>query len=284
MTKPIGNKGWIAALGMAAALPMAGPGSASAQDVLPVIGLQNLDTMAVDWAFQCLMGGVQNGQFIDADTAAPQLRGGEVVRWLTLEGQQGRAQSQLPYSPDDVCDWMHITDAAPIPQGPITAVGVGGNWDAMPGIVLNSPESVTYRTATAQAMRELGFNVPDQVRLTQVIRVDIDGDGTDEVLVTASNRDLRNQTRVQAGDHSMILLRRVVNGEVITTVIDGEYHEVEREFAAPLEFMVHAVADLNGDGDMEVVLSVDYYEGMAIEVHDVINGQSEIVMGCGCGV
>ena len=44
------------------------------------------------------------------------------------------------------------------------------------------------------------------------------------------------------------------------------------------------MADLNGDGRMEVVVDAAYYEGVFISVYDVLGAEPKIVLGTGCGV
>jgi hypothetical protein len=51
-------------------------------------------------------------------------------------------------------------------------------------------------------------------------------------------------------------------------------------------FSVGAVADLNGDGRMEIVLTNAYYEGIGVEVWEYVDDDLGLVpqISAGCGV
>jgi hypothetical protein len=51
-------------------------------------------------------------------------------------------------------------------------------------------------------------------------------------------------------------------------------------------FSVGAVADLNGDGRMEVVLSTAYYEGVGVDVWEYVDDDLGLTpqISAGCGV
>ena len=65
------------------------------------------------------------------------------------------------------------------------------------------------------------------MKIENILRVDLDGDGEDEVLISATNYfDKKNRVpmRSPAGSYSMVLLRRVVAGKVETQLVEGEFH------------------------------------------------------------
>jgi len=103
------------------------------------------------------------------------------------------------------------------------------------------------------------------------LRVDLDGDGEDEVLISATNYFTKagrmpNKSTSTAGSYSFVLLRQVVGGVVKTKLIDGEFHVKaysgpEGHFDAPSRYEISAVLDIDGDGKMEVIVNDAYYEG-----------------------
>jgi len=97
----------------------------------------------------------------------------------------------------------------------------------------------------------LGASTP--VTVTQLLRTDLDGDGTLEVLVAAEHVTDPEGLSPQVGDWSVVFLRRVVGDGVATdvlasSVVHGTGDRLER-------IQIAALADLNGDGTMEVALS-----------------------------
>ena len=122
-----------------------------------------------------------------------------------------------------------------------------------------------------------------KVRLTQVIRVDLEGDGSEEVLVCATHYAKGLSPKASPGDYSLVFLRRVVKGKVVQQIVAGDFFPKAVEFGAPGEYRVGAVLDLNGDGIMEIVLFGRYYEGDWVEAHRVAGEQVVKVFSSGCG-
>ena len=125
----------------------------------------------------------------------------------------------------------------PFPAGRGSLVAVAGPWNAMPRrLKIASPEAQVYKDAAAEILRSKGIVNP-KVNLTQVIQVDLDGDGVEEVLVSATNYarfkpegGLTPDAR--AGDYSLVFLRQVVQGQVVTKIITGEYYPKAKKFTA----------------------------------------------------
>jgi hypothetical protein len=123
------------------------------------------------------------------------------------------------------------------------------------------------------------------INLTQVIRTDLEGDGVDEVIVAASTipDDLISS---QVGDYSIVYLRKLIEGEVQTAILGESIVEnLDNLFQNLVVFEVAAVADLNGDGRMEIVLNGTVWEGAFLQAWEYINddlGPVE-VLSCGCG-
>ena len=58
------------------------------------------------------------------------------------------------------------------------------------------------------------------------------------------------------------------------------------DFGAPSEYEVSAIADLNGDGKMELVIYCQYYEGNWVETYEIKSGKlsSVKILDVACGV
>jgi hypothetical protein len=59
----------------------------------------------------------------------------------------------------------------------------------------------------------------------------------------------------------------------------------DAEHAFLISFTVGTVADLNGDGKMEIVVDSAYYEGLGVEVWEYVNDDlgpvPRVSVGCG---
>lgn len=131
-------------------------------------------------------------------------------------------------------------------------IAVAGVADPRPRPVdVWNPEAPVYQQAAAEVATRLGASTP--VTVTQLLRTDLDGDGTLEVLVAAEHVTDPEGLSPQVGDWSVVFLRRVVGDGVATdvlasSVVHGTGDRLER-------IQIAALADLNGDGTMEVALS-----------------------------
>ena len=122
-------------------------------------------------------------------------------------------------------------------------------------------------------------------RVTQAVRADLDGDGTAEVLVIADQLSDPSSPFAQPGDWSLAFVRQVVGGTVRTSVVDSHVAtDVDARYLERLR-VDSAVADLNGDGRLEVVLNLSYHEGSVTTVYEIgADGTLATVLMAGCGV
>lgn len=153
--------------------------------------------------------------------------------------------------------------------------------------------NTTYRQVIRDELLRRGVKNP-VVNITSITRTDLDGNGTQEVMVAASHYKEPGAmphippAHAGAGDYSLLLLRSVQSGKVKTEVI-GESVFVRDEKSAddwqmPSLFDLAGIADLNGDGRMEIVATEAYYEGSGAAVYEwsAADGlQERLNAGCG---
>ena len=138
-------------------------------------------------------------------------------------------------------------------------IAIAAPWNALP----RKPKVIdTTQKAYVEAVRDFlktkGIQQP-KVKIESILRADLDGDGEEEVLISATNyfsKDNHLPMRSPAGSYSMVLLRRMVAGKVETQLVEGEFHPkayVRKgdSFDAPNAYKVIATLDLDGDGKME---------------------------------
>jgi hypothetical protein len=262
-------------------------GTARAAAVYPIVAFNDFFDDSKSTGY--LLGGSAGGQWLKPEAAAALIPGGENYRLYTLTGEIGRSVGRKPARGEEgpCSDTWYVT-LAPFPVGRGSLVAVGGPWNAMPrALKITSTEQQVYKEATAEILKSQGIANPE-VNLTQVIRVDLDGDGVEEVLVSATNYERFKPgggltPNARAGDYSLVFLRKVVQGKVVTRIITGEYYPEAKEFNAPAEHRVIGVLDLNGDGILEIVLSGRYYEGDWVDAYRVDGTKIIKLFSMGCG-
>jgi hypothetical protein len=178
--------------------------------------------------------------------------------------------------------------AVPTPEPPgfgYSAIGVVGDWEIQPrpaGQV--GLEVDEYRQIGAAFADDLGVD-GTLGEVVQVVRTDLDGDGMEEVLVTFEHAE--ESIRGAPGDYSVVYLRAPrIDGSVTDTVVFSWFVEPdlpEEEIPFMMMARVLGVADLNGDGRMEVALHTWYYEGAGVTVFEFDGDSLTQVMGDGCG-
>ncbi|MCX6624100.1 MAG: hypothetical protein NTY38_24160 [Acidobacteria bacterium] len=118
------------------------------------------------------------------------------------------------------------------------------------------------------------------VRITQLLRVDLDGDGRMEVLAALTNA-ASDRTYSSPGEYSVIAVRWVDSAKrVHTQALDVEKHPREggltrMRFGPPV--------DLNGDGKLEVIVRGSYVMGKYTHVLEWRGEKFVRVLECSCG-
>jgi hypothetical protein len=167
-------------------------------------------------------------------------------------------------------------------------IAVSADWDLIPHTVEVLPnDSATYKAAASELLGFRGVIDPDPP-LVQVIRVDLEGDGVDEIIVVAERNTSGSLNPANPGDYSIAFMRKLVEGEVQSAIL-GSYvveEPADESWIVALDtYRIAAVADLNGDGRMEIAVNGRYYEGSWTTIYDYINddlGPWE-VLAVGCG-
>ncbi len=253
--------------------------------------IKNEAVPVIDGSSGCLMGGSSGSVWIKAEEMGPRVAAGDKYRLFNLSGEWKSLTGSKPESQQAPCEdtfFVNIPDAMRDAMAPNSNyIGVAGKWNPMPRAPrIESNDNPAYRNAVADVLRSKGIRRPE-VKIVKVVRVDLEGDGVDEVIINATRANRWESGSItpnaSAGDYSLVMLRKVIGGKVQTIMLDQEYHIKPEQFSAPNEYEIAAVLDLNGDGVMEIIVAGGYYEGAWKTAYSIKGNKAVDVLGCGCG-
>ena len=231
-------------------------------------------------------GATSEGKWIKAVKAAKSVSDGTVYRVYSLTEQLGETKGSKPAALEDVCPDTMSVSLSPKPEGGVIALAAP--WNALPRKPrVADPTQQVYIDAVRDFLKARGIKDP-KVKIKRTLRVDLEGDGEDEVLISATNYLSAEDEEVPAssppGSYSIVLLRRVVDGKLETRVVAGEIHPNAGHFNAPNYYDVTAVLDLDGDGKLEVVVHSGYYEGGSTTIYRCGPTKITPLLEVACGV
>lgn len=229
-----------------------------------------------------LLGGSTSGRWLQPKEVAPGITGGESYRvyspvQLLGYGTGGKVSlSEIGGMP-----LIEIKSAITSKENNLA---VCGEWNALPRIPkLQSNENAVYINIIADILKQNGLsNAP--LKIVQHYRIDLEGDGVEEVLIKAEHMPLLEPVS-KKGTYSLILLRKIVQGKVENILIEKEFHlkDTSLRQGGSSSYQIVFLADLNGDGLMEMIIGWRYYEGLGYRVYEIKNHQVKMVLESGMG-
>ena len=181
------------------------------------------------------------------------------------------------------------------PIGMLSGINLRGGQAKYPGVVwLGSapkfPRPVRTQTAdrtlyAREVHRALNSRLVslDQVEVTRLFRVDLDGDKVDEVLVEARTKGLNlmgGSIDSKPGMFTGVWIRAVRNGRPTMLKLQAD---VVVEDARHFDNRLAAVADFDGDGRYEVVVSSLGFESESGHVYRFRAGSATLISEGGVG-
>lgn len=235
-----------------------------------------------------LIGGWAGGWRKGAEIAAGVTEAAYTLYGLAgaIDTVRGSSATQYPleYGPCAETPFVELPERELTPYRPIA---VRAGWNPLPRPVeLLDPANPTYVAAMREWIAGRGLANPE-VRIERIVRVDLEGDGEDEVLISATRHAQANagvNIYASAGDYSFVVLRKLVGGTVQTIPVLEEYFTESSDTMITSTNRLLATLDLNGDGVLELVVANDYYEGIFTTVFEIQGREVVQVLGVGCGV
>lgn len=204
------------------------------------------------------LSGIQAAQYINTEISYDLL---DQNGTLPLQG------NALEFHP--VCR-NHVLKSAVVLPEPV--VGVASGWvTARPRHTDISTDDPYYVQALREWFQSQG-NAPAEIRISRILLVDLEKDGVDEVLLSATYFKEKFAFLTETGDYSIVLLRRVVGDHIVTIPLVKDYYVSslpEFEVSYPNTYTLADALDLNRDGSLEVVVDVRRWEGWGAIVYRI---------------
>lgn len=222
--------------------------------------------------------------WVDAVTeGALPVAGGEdyqVIRVGVLALTTGGPQTTVCEPLDNIGVQLAAPDLLGEFPGPY-GVAISAPWSLQPHLFEAVADNGTYSGFASDFLATRGLDVDEPV-IKQLFRTDLEGDGVNEVIFVAE--DVSPGFLMEPGDYSVALMRKVVQGEVQTAVL-GETVAFDEDDTFLGGHSLGAVADMNGDGKMEIIMNSAYFEGFGVSVWEYVNDDlgPVIQLQTGCG-
>ena len=208
--------------------------------------------------------------------------------------------------------WTQGVDVA-LPSGATLGYGtarlaVQSRWNPVPRLLkVMATKNTTYEAVVGKYLERQGL--PDaKPNIVQLLKIDLEGDGVDEVVLCAQNivpydtgaftwgmdkplvgTGIGFPSGSYTGNYSVLLLRKIVNGQVreiplaqFIALKNGT--PLDDEQVPPFLHKLCQFADLDGDGVLEIIVSEHYYEGYSYQVFTVKGDKLVRVLANGSGV
>lgn len=162
-------------------------------------------------------------------------------------------------------------------ESAISGVAVSAPWDLTPHHVDRGEAHPDLESLAVDLLRDQGFETQSAPQV-QTVDADLDGDGAIETIVVVEDTELANEA---SGVFSLVFV--VGPGRGAPAIVE-ESVIPPGETGFPASFRVGAVADLNGDRVMEVVLDGVAWENSWVTVYEMTDEGFVDRISAGCGV
>jgi hypothetical protein len=236
-------------------------------------------------------GGWVNGAWVEPKDVMKLMKEGELYTFYSLTAKEGQSKLlEVEDTGPDIVAKFEGTDFLKHLN-----VGVAAPWNALPREPkVEDPNQEELKDEVAKILKQnKQANAP--VKIAQVVRIDLEGDGVEEVIVSATNMKLEpdgnpaidptaaarglNPAAVPGNDvYSFVLLRKLVNGQPQTTLLTGSFYTDPNDGRVAEHYRLAAVLDLDGDGVQEIVTHASFFEGDFINVFKMNGAKADEVL------
>lgn len=250
----------------------------SQSDVVPIMIMDNLPHTAI-------LGGVKDNKFISADATVEEI--GERQNYFMVD-QEGIKKFDFAgeiKAAQPACSEYFETNITANFDHKGLGFGANADWNTAPQKIAELFNFGHYKPIVAKFLQAQGIKNPN-VKIAQIFYGDLDGDGRSEDVISATNADdFENGGTIGRGDYSFVIVRKLIGGNVKTILLEGVFYPRGlTKNMSPAFYDVSAVADLNGDGKMEIVVGGFEYEKTFYKAFEINGGEKDQILEIECGI
>ncbi len=241
-----------------------------------------------------VMGAFQGGRFLEAET----LTRLEARRYQVFGplGRINQAQGAGGLKTPDICDWNRETPLTLLERRAMQypAYALSAPWNPQPRAVTSFAPAAAHRQAVAAELDRR--NIKKAPNITQALRTDLDGDGREEVILSANQPGfsiregiIEGRYAQEVGDYGLLMVRKLLSDtDLRIFVLDVTHLDKPFDGTEGMPTMITrrigAILDLDGDGKMEIITEDWVHEGVGSTVWRWNGRQFVKVLEWGCGV
>lgn len=216
-----------------------------------------------------VIGGVQDGVWLPAEVVADQVQYEQAYQ-LYANGYAGVAITKDNGAPPSHPSCAERSIGSDFSTYVPHVIGVKQGWNVTyrpwRDIAVTTP---VYYRAVADWLLSQGFTLP-VVEISRILLVDLEGDGVDEVLISASHFEDESGHMAEQGDYAVVLMRKLVGANVVTVPMVADiYTSPTAEQVFPFTYLLAGLLDLNRDGILELLVEVTRWEGGGVMIYEI---------------
>jgi hypothetical protein len=234
-------------------------------------------------SYGIILGGSQGGMWIDAETSSSLIVEGKTYLLFDRYGSlmyELRGDSPKPAEQGRCQGFPSVHFDTKFVYGSY-GISIGGSWDILPRVPDRIPyDTQFYVTEVKNYLKAKGLSRP-RLDYPYMYRIDLDNDDSDEVILVGTNKSI-DSPYVKAGDFSVVLLRTVSAGNVVTLSLAEQINVKDKPGEYLEQYSILGIFDLDGDSKMEIILEVDDGENGELWVYEFKGDTIEQVLSLGC--
>ncbi|NUM45393.1 MAG: VCBS repeat-containing protein [Anaerolineales bacterium] len=227
-----------------------------------------------------ILGGVRDGEWLDLASASDHFTPGDTYHLYSGLTYQGAVVGVETFIPTIGCNgYESLSSVYFEPSIGFGSLAISGPWNALPRVPsLGNNKEQAYLNALAPLLRKGGVG-DSPVLITDAWIIDLDKDGTDEVVVSANRQSSYAWPYANGGDYNLVAVLYPKEDKYVAVELVGDYYKEKTDYIAPDAYRIWAVLDLNGDNKMEVIVRGQHYEGGQTLIYTYKKQKASLVLG-----